>query len=81
MDVADAVEADLQKITDIYNDVIRTSTAIFNDAPVTVEDRIEWWKGRVGQGYPVLVARDEGRRCGFCDVRGFSLVAGIPVHD
>lgn len=71
MEVADAVEADLQKITDIYNDVIRTSTAIFNDAPVTVEDRIEWWKGRVRQGYPVLVARYEGVVVGFATFGDF----------
>jgi len=65
MEISDAVESDIPSITDIYNDVIRTSTAIFNDAPVSVEDRIAWWKGRVSQGYPVLVAKDEDSVVGF----------------
>jgi L-amino acid N-acyltransferase len=71
MEITDAVEADLQKITEIYNDVIRTSTAIFSDTPVTVEDRIAWWKARVAQGYPVLVARDENGIAGFATFGDF----------
>jgi L-amino acid N-acyltransferase len=71
MEILDAVEADLLKITEIYNDVIRTSTAIFSDAPVTVEDRIAWWKVRVAQGYPVLVARDENGIAGFATFGDF----------
>jgi L-amino acid N-acyltransferase YncA len=71
MEVKDAVEADLQKITDIYNDILRTSTAIFSDTPVTVEDRIEWWRTRVQQGYPVLVAKSEGIVTGFATFGDF----------
>jgi L-amino acid N-acyltransferase YncA len=71
MEVKDAVEADLQKLTDIYNDILRTSTAIFSDTPVTVEDRIEWWRTRVRQGYPVLVAKSEGIVTGFATFSDF----------
>ena len=46
----------LPGILAIYNDVIATSTAVYSDQPVTVEDRRTWWEGRVAQGYPVLVA-------------------------
>ena len=61
MEITDAVESDIPAITEIYNEVIRSSTAIFNDVTVSVEDRAAWWKARVAQGYPVLVARaDEG---------------------
>jgi phosphinothricin acetyltransferase len=71
MVITDAVEADLPKITEIYNDVIRTSTAIFSDTPVTVEDRVAWWKARVAQGYPVLVAKDENGIAGFATFGDF----------
>ena len=71
MDVVDAVEADLTKITEIYNEVIRSSTAVFSDDPVTVEDRVVWWKARVAQGYPVLVARDENGVAGFATFGDF----------
>lgn len=71
MDIADALESDIPAITAIYNEVIETSTAIFNEAPVSVEDRIAWWKARVAQGYPVLVARDENRVAGFATFGDF----------
>jgi L-amino acid N-acyltransferase YncA len=56
MEVRDAIESDLQRITDIYNEVLTTSTAIFNDRATTVEERREYWKSRVQQGYPLLVS-------------------------
>jgi phosphinothricin acetyltransferase len=58
MEIRDATEADLPGLLDIYNDVIATSTAIYSYAPVTLDDRMQWWRARVGQGYPVLVAAD-----------------------
>ena len=71
MEIVDAVEADLPKVTEIYNDVIRTSTAVFSDTLVTVEDRVAWWKARVAQGYPVLVAKDEDGVVGFATFGDF----------
>jgi L-amino acid N-acyltransferase len=71
MEITDAVESDIAAITAIYNDVILTSTAIFNDATVSVEDRVAWWKARVAQGYPVLVARDEHGVAGFASFGDF----------
>jgi L-amino acid N-acyltransferase YncA len=71
MEIRDAVEADLKRITDIYNEVLTTSTAIFSDRPATVEERIGWWKGRVQQGYPVLVAVDEDNVIGFATFGDF----------
>jgi L-amino acid N-acyltransferase YncA len=71
MEIRDAIEADLQRITSIYNEVLVTSTAIFNEVPVTVEDRIDWWKKRAQQGYPVLVAASEGPVIGFATFGDF----------
>ena len=31
--IREAIAADLEAITDIYNSVVRTSTAIYNDTP------------------------------------------------
>jgi len=71
MEIRDAVEADLERITEIYNEVLTTSTAIFNDRPATVEERIGWWKGRVEQGFPVLVAFEDGVILGFATFGDF----------
>jgi len=52
--------ADIPGLTDIYNDVIATSTAIFSDKPVAVEDRFAWFEARGKAGFPVLVAAETG---------------------
>jgi len=71
MEICDAVEADLPGLLGIYNDVIATSTAVYTDAPVTLEERCAWWKTRTAQGYPVLVARDAGEVAGFATFGDF----------
>ncbi len=58
--VDDATEADVPEILAIYNDVIATSTAIYSDIPVTLDDRLAWFRARRALGYPILVARDSG---------------------
>ena len=65
MQIRDAVQSDFDEITAIYNEVLTNSTAIYNDRPATREDRIAWWKARLDQGYPVLVATDGQSICGF----------------
>lgn len=65
MQIRDADESDLPGLLAIYNDVIATSTAIYSYEPVSLEDRTQWWRARVGQGYPVLVAVDGSGVLGF----------------
>ena len=60
MQIRDAVHSDFEEITKIYNEIVLTSTAIYNDRPVTLEDRVAWWKGRCAQGFPVVVAEATG---------------------
>lgn len=57
--IRDAIATDIPALTAIYNAVLLSSTAIYNDSPVSVEDRIAYWQARVAQNYPVLVAVDE----------------------
>ena len=59
MEIREATAADLAQITAIYNSIVRTSTAIYNDQPVTLEDRETWWRARLAQRYPVIVAVDD----------------------
>ena len=65
MEIRDAVESDLPGLLAIYNDVIATSTAVYTYSPVTLEDRTQWWRARLAQGYPVLVAVNESGVQGF----------------
>jgi L-amino acid N-acyltransferase len=71
VDLRDANETDLPGLLSIYNDVIATSTAIYSNVAVTLEDRREWWKARVALGYPVLIAADESGVLGFATFGDF----------
>ncbi|RKQ96908.1 phosphinothricin acetyltransferase [Kushneria sinocarnis] len=52
----DAAEADLAGILEIYNQAVEHTTAIWNERPVDLADRLDWWQQRTGAGFPVLVA-------------------------
>lgn len=69
--IRDAVEDDLAGILDIYNDVVATSTAVYRDTPAQLGDRLEWFRGRRAQGYPVLVACDGPVVVGFASYGDF----------
>lgn len=71
MEVRDAREEDLPELLAVYNDVIRTSTAVYADQPVNLENRRTWWMARLEQGYPVLVAADDSGVLGFASFGDF----------
>jgi L-amino acid N-acyltransferase YncA len=71
MEIREAAETDLERITEIYNEISRTSTAIFSDQPVSLEQRRDWWRGRREKGYPVLVAVEDERVIGFASFGDF----------
>jgi L-amino acid N-acyltransferase len=65
MELREATEADLPEILAIYNDVIATSTAVYSETAVGLDDRREWLRSRNAQGYPVVVSIDETGITGF----------------
>jgi len=65
MIVRDATSHDLPAILAIFNDVIATSTAVYRDDPVALEERQAWFEARKRAGYPVLVAEANGKVIGF----------------
>jgi len=71
VEIRDATEPDLPGLLTIYNQVIATSTAVFSETPVTLEDRAEWWRARTSMGYPVLIAHDSSGVAGFATFGDF----------
>jgi L-amino acid N-acyltransferase YncA len=69
--VRDALESDLPAVLAIYNDVVATTTAVYRDDPATLDDRAAWWRDRVAQGLPVLVAVDGDEVVGFASFGDF----------
>ena len=65
MIVRDATVADLPAILVIHNDAIATTTAIWDDQQVDLDDRRHWLETRQSSGLPVLVAEIDGEVAGY----------------
>ncbi|WP_312721732.1 GNAT family N-acetyltransferase [Stutzerimonas kunmingensis] len=74
--IRDALDTDLAGILRIYNDAAENSTAIWNDRIVDLDNRRAWLAERHDQGYPVLVAIDEGGQ-----VAGYASFGPWRPHD
>jgi L-amino acid N-acyltransferase len=59
-----ALDSDLEAITDIYNEAIRTTTATFDTEPKSIEERKKWLAAH-DERHPVLVAELDGAVVGW----------------
>jgi phosphinothricin acetyltransferase len=60
-----ACREDLPQILAIYNEVIRNSTAVYQEEDFTPARGAAWFDGKAGQGFPVTVTRDASGVTGF----------------
>lgn len=52
----DAKDEDFPEITEIFNDVMRTSMSLYQEHEVTVENRIHYFHDRLASNFPFIVA-------------------------
>ena len=71
MIIRDAVETDLPAIVEIYNAAIqgRISTAQLD--PVSVKDRLPWFREHAPESYPLWVAEIDGQIAGWLSFHSF----------
>lgn len=65
MKIREATLLDISAITDIYNEVILKTNAIYRESQVNPDDRVKWFNQRVDSGYPVIVAEINGEIVGY----------------
>jgi phosphinothricin acetyltransferase len=63
--LSEACRDDLAGILAIYNEVIRNSTAVYSEEEFTAARGEAWFDAKMGQGYPLIVARDAAGITGF----------------
>lgn len=69
--IRDAGEEDLSAILDIYNHVILNTTSVYSEEPHTFQMRLSWYNERVNNGFPILVAEEDGQVIGFASFGHF----------
>lgn len=63
--IRQATPEDLPAILDIYNEAIRTSTAVYRYAEQTLEEKRAWYEQARASGFPVIVFAEDGIVAGF----------------
>jgi len=66
-----AAESDIDAITEIYNEAVRTTTATFDLEPRSLADRRQWFAAHDAR-HPVLVAVAEKRVVGWACISAWS---------
>lgn len=74
-----AEEADLPGILAIYNHAVLNSTAIWNDTPTDLANRLAWLRDRQAKSYPVVVAAEEGEVLGYASFGDFRPFEGFRI--
>lgn len=74
--IRNATVEDVPSIRAIYNHVVATSTAVFNEQPVSLEDRLNWFAARQEADYPVLVAEAGDEVVGYASYGTFRAGTG-----
>jgi L-amino acid N-acyltransferase YncA len=69
--IRDARASDLPRMTEILNELIADTTAIWTLSPTTLAARRSWFEERRARGFPVLVAEEHGRMLGFASFGDF----------
>jgi L-amino acid N-acyltransferase len=66
-----AEDRDISAVTEIYNEVLRTSTAIYRDEEASIDERVLWWQSQQQKGYPLFIAEEDGQVLGFASYGDF----------
>jgi len=69
--IRDAAARDAPAMCAIYNHAVAHTTAVFDDAPRTLEEQQAWLETKAQQGWPVLVAEVGGQAVGFASFGSF----------
>jgi L-amino acid N-acyltransferase len=60
-----ATSQDIPAITEIYNDAILNTTAVYSYESVTIENRQTWLEDKAKQNFPVYIAEENNKVIGF----------------
>lgn len=69
--IREANPADLDGILEIYNDAVVNTTAVYDYRAQTMEERLNWYRKKAEEGFPVLVFEQDQTVVGFASFGSF----------
>lgn len=69
--IREATSRDIKAITEIYNEAIRQTTAVYTYNETTIEERTQWLSKKQSEGWPVWIFESEGEIAGFATYGSF----------
>ena len=66
-----AAESDLPQMLNMYNDIIKNTTAVYDYNPHTLAMRQQWFAAKKESGFPVFVAEENKIVIGFSSIGPF----------
>jgi L-amino acid N-acyltransferase len=76
MFVREATPADLPALLEIYNEAVVNTTASWDHDPWTAVRHADWYAHKAENGFPILVADQDGEVLGYASYSEFSGKAG-----
>ena len=71
INIKNATNDDVPGMLLIYNDIIMSTTAVYDYKPHTIEMRQAWFNEKVRTGFPVIVAEQDNQVVGFASIGPF----------
>jgi phosphinothricin acetyltransferase len=69
--IREARSGDAHAMLEIHNEVVLTTTAVWNETPRSATEQLEWLNAKRLQSFPVLVAEETGTVIGYCSYGPF----------
>jgi len=75
-----AQQDDLPALVEIYNQAISTKQSTGDLQPVTVDDRVAWFRAHPPEKYPIFAAEMDGQVAGWCSLSAYRQGRGAFRH-
>ena len=76
-----ALETDLPRLLEIYNEEVEHGTATFDTKPLSLEERLVWFKAHNKDNHPLIVLEQDHTVWGYASLSTFNPLSLIHISE